>query len=237
MNLGLSRWALVAGAAAVAACAPAAPPAPPLPVAPSNWYSVRQPGPAQYVTDSPIQDVAKLAGIPVLDSVTLPAGTRELRISEAYAMFETHPVPVLRIVERMGRPAIGTLVYVWQEPLSRPPAHRATRCMPYRFQRRVCVWETSATLEWSAIAAHLDSLGAWTMQRACERPGEGISDAPQLYVHRLDGPQFSQYYCNAPGEWNTEGDHAAKALYLYLDGVARRVGPPPPPDSARPGHR
>jgi len=63
----------------------------------------------------PSDDAADVLGWPLLDRVTLPVGTRELRISDWYSMMAGTAVPIVRLIEQPGRAPEGQLVMVWHE--------------------------------------------------------------------------------------------------------------------------
>jgi hypothetical protein len=60
----------------------------------------------------PSDDAADVLGWPRFNRVTLPAGTRELRLSDWYSMMAGTAVPIVRLIEQPGRAPEGQLVMV-----------------------------------------------------------------------------------------------------------------------------
>jgi hypothetical protein len=68
-------------------------------------YSKRGGAVGAAARQTPADDAAQALGLPALGTALLPKGARELRMSDWYDMVAGTPVPVLRLVERPGRPA------------------------------------------------------------------------------------------------------------------------------------
>jgi hypothetical protein len=178
--------------------------------------------------DRPLWDVALAQGIPSLRSVQLAAGERELRIADSYSMVAGWPSGALRIVEARDGPS-GEITFFWVESANWPRKYRATRCAPRAPSVSVCVYvvPAAAAPDWREVAAHLDSLDAWTISERCE-DNRMIDDAGDLHLQRLDGRRFEEYRCNAP-HYRRETAAAARAaaLYEYFKAIVGRAGSPP----------
>lgn len=178
---------------------------------------------------TPTDDAAQALGLPALATVLLPEGAREIRLSDWYGMIAGTAVPVLRIVEQAGRPAIGQWLWVWAERRESTPPRRAARCSPWIDGARTCAsMLTGPPLDWPAVAAQFDRLGAWALSERCETDGMHVTDSGALLIQRLTGGEFETYECNTPSrrEGSAAG-RAALAVYQYFMTLARQAGEPP----------
>jgi hypothetical protein len=180
--------------------------------------------------DMPADDAARALGLPTLRDTTLPKGARELRVSDWYSMIAGTPVPVMRLIERPGRPAAGQWIWVWTEHRAWPRRYRAIRCTPWTDSTRTCAsGGTGAPFDWPAVAARLDELGVWTLRAPCEVDGTYVSDGGELLIQRRAGAEYETYKCNAPAFRRASvPGHPALDVYEYFDQLARRAGGPPP---------
>jgi hypothetical protein len=150
-------------------------------------------------------------------------------MSDWYGMIAGTAEPVLRLVERPGRPAVGQWIWVWTEHRAWSPRYRAERCTRWTDSARTCASRgTGAPLDWPTVAARLNDLGAWTLRDRCETDGTHVTDSGALLVQRLAGAEFDAYACNTP---ERRGDgaagRAARTIYRYFLELARQAGGPP----------
>ena len=170
-----------------------------------------------------IEIVHGLLNLPSLESVTLPAGVRELRISDSFGMFAGTRIPVVRIVEG-PRGAAGEFAVYWSQVDWDPP-DAAARCGVNHLGSEICAKRVALeSVDWDVAAARLDSLGAWTLSALCKGEGERyFSDAGNLLIQRLEGDRFSAYQCNAPQyRSRTEAGRRAAAIFEYIRGLTPR---------------
>jgi hypothetical protein len=179
----------------------------------------------------PSDDAADVLGWPLLNRVTLPVGTRELRISDWYSMMAGTAVPIVRLIEQPGRAPEGQLVMVWHEARAwGPPRYRGGHCTDWKSDARRCAKVVRDTIDWPAAARRFGDLGAWDMTAPCVTRNEAITDAGDLYIRRLQGSRDDRYHCNAPSHrTDSEAGRAALALYDYYGSLVRRASPPPNP--------
>lgn len=165
---------------------------------------------------SALLDVTTIWPLPPLDSVALPAGSRELRIADWYSMILGRPVPVLRLVEEHGG-ARGEILHVWFEGRDWPRRYTADRCWPWHQDGRMCGRVAALPDSVAATAtATFERLGAWEITARCE-DGSHITDSGALILERLAGDRFGRYECNAPGRRHgTEAGERAAQLYGFF---------------------
>ena len=178
----------------------------------------------------PADHAALAFGLPLLSTVTVEAGSRELRVSDWYGMVAGTAVVILRLVERPGQPPVGEWLWVWPErPEWRRPTRNA-RCTQWSDGGRYCAaGPVRGTTDWVSVAARLDGLGAWTLSQPCADDGVFVSDGGELLMQRLSGAAFSTYECNQPQRRrSSEAGRAAGAIYSLVDSLARTAGGPPP---------
>ena len=167
--------------------------------------------------DAPFDLAARLTGVPLLRSVVLAPGTRELRIADWYGMIAGSPVPFLSVVENAAG-ATGTLMV-------------ARDCNRRRSSREVewCarVIRSAPGLDWRVIARRLDSLGVWDLSEPCEADRVHYTDSGALKLQRLQGAVFSTYSCNTPSVRSGSVGGRARAIYeLFHELVRRYLGSP-----------
>jgi hypothetical protein len=179
---------------------------------------------------TPADDAAQALGLPALATVLLPEGARELRMSDWYGMIAGTAVPVLRIVEQAGRPAVGQWLWVWPERREWSLRRRAARCSPWTDGARTCAsGPTGPPVDWLAVAAQFDRLGVWALSEGCETDGMHVTDSGALLIQRLAGAEFGTYECNTPSRRDgSAAGRAALAVYRYFMTLARQAGEPPP---------
>jgi hypothetical protein len=91
---------------------------------------------------------------------------------------------------------------------------------------RACVFVApGAAIDWPAVAARLEVLGAWTIRSGCERGRVRVTDSGEMWIVRLAGARFDAYDCEAP---TFRTGTAALAVYRYFHAIVRQAGPPPP---------
>ncbi len=189
-------------------------------------YVARPASPDANLPRTPLADHVIAEGVPGLRTVLLPAGVREIRITDWYSMMAGGSVPVLRVIEDRGV-ASGELAFVWKERPGWPSRYRATRCSERTDSSRVCVYVVpkASAPDWRRIATRLDSLGAWQISERCE-DNRVIDDAGDLIIERLDAERFEQYRCNAP-DFRRESAAGARAavIYDYFMNLARAFAP------------
>lgn len=185
-------------------------------------------GPA--ARQSPADDAAQALGLAPLGTVLLPEGARELRMSDWYEWIAGTPVPVLRLVERPGHPAVGQWIWVWTERREWPRRYRAARCSRWAGGARTCAsGPTGRPLDWPSVAAQFDRLGAWVLRDRCETDGMHVTDSGELLIQRLAGAEFETYECNTPTRrGGSAAGRAALEVYQYFAALARQAGRPPP---------
>jgi len=59
-----------------------------------------------------LEGAARAAGLPILRTAALPAGTREMRFSPSAGGMIWQPIPLLRLIERPDR-VLGELYLYW----------------------------------------------------------------------------------------------------------------------------
>ncbi len=178
----------------------------------------------------PTDDATDALEWPVLTRVTLPAGTRELRVSDWYSMIAGSPVAVVRLVEQPGRPPVGQVVMVWHEAREWGPSRYQGQCTDRKSGSRHCGRVVHDTIDWSAAARHLAESGAWEIASTCEASLSYITDAGDLYIQRLQGAREDRYSCNAPSHrTDSEAGRAALALYNYYGSLVSHAAPSPTP--------
>lgn len=181
---------------------------------------------AAEASSGPAGDAARVLGYPSLHDVALPEGARELRISDAESWIAGAPESVLRLVERTGREPVGQIIFVWQERPEWSIRRRATQCAPWAKGMRTCVFVApGAAIDWPAVAARLEALGAWTIRSGCERGSVRVTDSGEMWIVRLAGARFDGYDCEAP---TFRTGTAALAVYRYFHAIVRQAGSPPP---------
>src|ERR1051325_9075398 len=105
---------------------------------PAVPYSVRADTADTKAYEEPSNVAARTLGIPLLSNVTLPAGARELRISNWWSMIFGSPLTVLRLIELPGHPAVGQLIEVWPQLNEWRTTRRPDRCTDWSGGRREC---------------------------------------------------------------------------------------------------
>ncbi len=106
-----------------------------------------------------IEIVNRLLNLRSLDSVTLPPGYRELRIADSFGMIAGTRIPVLRIVQGPAG-TVGELAFYWSKVAWDRPDDLA-RCAANRRGLEICAKRVPLDdMDWNAVAARLDSLGA-----------------------------------------------------------------------------
>lgn len=186
-------------------------------------YADRGNGPAAQSGSFPADHAAAVLGLPALKAIELPADTRELRISDWYSMILGTPVPVLRLIEQRGRAPRGEWLWVWSQlPDERRFKHR---CVEGTRKTRQCAAVAAhSTVNWAAVAARFDSLGAWSLKGGCDR---GPTDSGELLMQRLEGNSFDSYRCIAPHyQQPSPSVDRATAIYEYFHVLAKDVAPP-----------
>jgi hypothetical protein len=178
----------------------------------------------------PADDAARVLGLPTLNAALVPEGTREIRMSDWYSMIAGTPVLILRLVEQQGHPAVGQWIWVWPEHRDWPRRYRASQCSAWADDTRRCAFATTRTpLEWPAIAAEFERLGAWSLSERCETDGMHMTDSGALFIQRLAGAEFSAYGCNTPSRrTDSVAGRTALAIYRYFGTLGRQAGGPPP---------
>jgi hypothetical protein len=162
--------------------------------------------------DAPFDLAAKLTKVPLLRSVALPQGTRELRIADWYQMVAGSPIPYLTLVED-GQEIAGALAVLEGCGVDREPKG-------VKWCARVV---TSAHgLDWNAVARTLDSLGVWNLRDPCETDGLQRTDSGALMLQRLEGSAFSTYTCNTPSLRSGPVGERSRAIYAFFHELIRR---------------
>jgi hypothetical protein len=178
----------------------------------------------------PSDDATDALKWPVLTRVTLPAGTRELRVSDWYSMIAGSPIAVVRLVEQPGRQPVGQVVMVWHEARAWGPPRYQGQCTEWKSGARHCAKVVRDTIDWPAAARRFAELGAWDMRAPCVTRNEGIMDAGDLYIERLQGSHEDRYSCNAPSHRSdSEAGRAALALYNYYGFLVSHAAASPTP--------
>ncbi len=201
----------------------------------SVQYTPRSPsGDSALSFPLPSDDATDALGWPVLARVTLPAGTRELRMSDWYSMMAGSPVAVVRLVEQPGRPPVGQVIMVWHEVREWGPSRYQGQCTDWKSGSRHCGKVVRDTIDWPVAAARFAELGAWDMTAPCVTRNEAIMDAGDLHIQRLQGSREDRYSCNAPSHrTDSDAGRAALALYNYYGSLVSHAAPSP---TARRGH-
>ena len=179
--------------------------------------------------DAPFSEVSDARGIPNLRTVQLPADTREVRISDGYAMAAGEPVPMLRIVQT-PQSVKGELYFFWLERPGDlrhygPASGRRINCTVAEKSVRTCLTlgEFAEAVDWPRVASELALLGVWSLREACET-GTSPSDSGTLLIQRLSGRQFDKYACTAPlKRGDSDAGRRALAIYQYFRQLAARA--------------
>ena len=197
----------------------------------SVQYTPRSPfGDSALSFPLPSDDATDALGWPVLARVTLPAGTRELRMSDWYSMMAGSPAAVVRLVEQPGRPPVGQVVMVWHEAREWGPSRDQGQCTDWKSGSRHCGKVVRDTIDWPVAAARFAELGAWDMTAPCVTRNEAIMDAGDLHIQRLQGSREDRYSCNAPSHrTDSDAGRAALALYNYYGSLVSHAAPSPTP--------
>jgi hypothetical protein len=136
--------------------------------------------------------------------------------------------PMLRLVEGPGEVRGSLWLFRTLVLRSGNPAPRDDeRCAPLGNQH-ICVrpWNLSPG-DWTAVAARLEQLGAWTLSDPCNHNGSAVSDSGLLSVQRRIGSSVSTFLCIAP-RYEREADGLkANELYEYFLSLSGVVPPEP----------
>jgi hypothetical protein len=182
-------------------------------------------------SSAPFDRVAPILGLPDLSTVSVSPRARELRMGSSFSMFGS--AFALRVLERPGRLPVGGLVPFWREwRIDSAQAIPRARCTTWADSARTCLLVWSRAFNWPAIAAHLDSLGAWSLSERCEAEPFSVADAGDLQLQRLRGSYADSYSCNAPAYRHSPAARRASMLLNYLDSLAsvtQSVKPDAPP--------
>jgi hypothetical protein len=199
--------------------------------------------------DQVLDAIATAADLPVLKSAVLSPGYREIRVRTEQPTICCYASPMLRLVE--GPDDVRGSLWLFRTLSLRSPGHQPPshlwgprddeRCAPLA-ERQVCVrpW-TLRSGDWAAVRGKLEELGAWTLDRPCNRPkivngllqvsGRPI-DNGALFVQRRLGSRMTAFDCYGPQEEREPDGLKANALYEYLKGL-----PMPIPAEALQGAR
>lgn len=164
--------------------------------------------------DAPFDLAARLTDAPLLRSVVLPQGERELRIADWYQMVAGSPFPYLILVEN-GQEAVGALAVLQGCGVERGP-------QGVKWCARVV--RSASGLDWNAVARTLDSLGVWNLREPCETDGVHQTDSGALMLQRLEASTFSAYTCNTPSLRSGPVGDRAKAIHALFHELVRRHG-------------
>jgi hypothetical protein len=162
--------------------------------------------------DAPFDLAARLTKAPLLRTVSLPEGARELRIADWYQMVAGSPLPYLTLVED-GQEIAGALAVLEGCGADRGP-------QGVEWCARVVT--TAPGLNWNAVARTLDSLGVWNLSDPCETDGVHRTDSGALMLQRLEGSAFSTYTCNTPSVRSGPEGERSKAIYTFFHELIRR---------------
>jgi hypothetical protein len=162
--------------------------------------------------DAPFDLAAKLTDAPLLRSVVLPQGERELRIADWYQMVAGSPLPYLILVDD-GQEAFGALAVLQGCGVERGPEG-------VKWCARVV--KSAPGLDWNYVARALDSLGVWSLREPCETDGVLQTDSGALMIQRLEGSAFSAYTCNTPSRRSGPVGDRSKAIYALFHELVRR---------------
>jgi hypothetical protein len=182
----------------------------------------------------PFAIVERALRLPAFSNVSLPAQSRELRMSTSFSMLG--PANGIRVVEEPGRVSSGFLVHVWSErsaDSTRPVPQ--SRCTAWQSGIRDCALVWRHAYDWGRVAANLDSLRVWDLTAPCDTDGRSFADAGDLYLDRLRGPSSDTYACNAPRFRSSASAAQATRLLNYLDSLARLASTLPPDPPEQPG--
>jgi hypothetical protein len=183
---------------------------------------------AQALGDPVLAAISVAAGMPALESAVVPSGSREIRMRSQQTMVCCEARPVLRLVEGPGE--VRGSLWLFRTLVLRPgnPAPRDDeRCAPLGNQH-TCVrpWNLSSG-DWTAVAARLEQLGAWTLSAPCNHSGFSASDSGLLSVQRRIGSSVSTFFCVGP-RYEREADGLkANELYEYFLGLSGVIPPEP----------
>jgi hypothetical protein len=180
--------------------------------------------------DLPFTTFAFGAQLPTLDSVSLPANVREIRITELPGMLRPAHWPgdpMLRVVDLGNNNAFGELS--WYEYIADfYPQIPEGRCVPVA-DKKVCITtsQTTTKVDWESVVRELDRLGAWLVSQPCHRESFRMNDLESLEMHRLEGSEFSRYSCYAPGFSRTPTGSQLSALQTYFHQLIEQIWPKP----------
>src|SRR5262249_24872935 len=116
----------------------------------------------------PSDEASSTLGLPLLNQVALPVGTRELRIGSWYSMIARSPETVIRLIDQPGRPPTGEVAVVWQDTHAWPQQRPGDRCTKWKNDHRSCAVVVPTDIDWPQAAARLAELGAWTITERCD---------------------------------------------------------------------
>lgn len=178
--------------------------------------------------DEQFSTVASAIELPSLDRVTLPAGARELRITENPPMaigLNWPGVPLLRIVDVGNGRGFGELLR-YRYVAGNQAVQAGERCAT-QSGRRVCVKTDplSTSVDWPAVIGEFEKLGAWSLSQACHTVEDGLltTELDILRMQRLDGNKFSAYTCYAPDRRQSPAGKQANAIYALFTKVVRQI--------------
>jgi hypothetical protein len=148
--------------------------------------------------------VSRAAAMPVLSSVALLPGARELRMTAAVSGMIWQPVPLLRLVEWHDGVA-GELYLYWhrlRDSTGREPSpgwveRRRSGC---REVRQTSGWATCRiqprpASSWRAVADSMDALKVWELPpgNLLERIGSNRSDQDAVFAELLIGTEYRRF--------------------------------------------
>jgi hypothetical protein len=186
-------------------------------------------------TNRPIQDpvlnaIAAAAEMPALESAVLAPGYREILIRNDQSMVCCWPSPMLRLVEGPGE--VRGSLWLFRGRTGKSGPRDDERCA-VSGGHYVCVrpWQL-ASGDWAAVRAKLDELGAWTLDKPCNRPKVvhhangmvsisvgGPIDNATLFVQRRVGSNITAFQCRGPQDEREADGLKANALYEYFMGL------------------
>jgi len=164
--------------------------------------------PRPVVLERAIDPCLRIVGLASLAEVELPQGYRELRLTGGPGMILGEDYPVVRVLAS-PQGVQGEVVRCWGyvDSTTHEIHHRALRARPSR------------PVNWARLFAHLDSLGASTLQSPKHQTV--VFDAGDLIVEIRDGARYRAYEVNAP-TWRADslGRQAAR-IKAVVDSMNR----------------
>jgi hypothetical protein len=151
-----------------------------------------------------LEEISNAADIPVLRSVTLPPGARELRLTGAVSGMIWRPIPQLRLVEWTGG-VMGQLYFYWyrlRDSLGgyiTPGWVKQNRSW-CNVVRQTSSWATCRIrlrdgITWQAVADSMEALKVWDLppENVEDRIGSHISDQEGILGERLIGIDYRRF--------------------------------------------